>query len=110
MHNAYRSGTADVWYSGSAGDMWVEYKYVPLVPARAPIRVRTLLSARQLQWLKHRHAEGRTVAVILGVSHYAWIYEGMTWESDDVTAVQILKRGLDRKAVADYIRRKTMKP
>ena len=28
MHNAYRGGTADCWYSGQKDDLWVEYKFI----------------------------------------------------------------------------------
>jgi hypothetical protein len=110
MHNAYRSGTADVWYSGRAGDLWIEYKFIRELPVHAPIRITTLCSKQQLLWLNGRHAEGRHVAVVLGHTAYAWIYEGGAWNIDDVTGLMMIKRGLDRQAVADFIRRKTMVP
>jgi hypothetical protein len=107
MHNAYRSGTADVWYSGPTGDLWVEYKFVRTVPTRAPIRVYQLLTPLQLKWLNDRHAEGRNVAVVLGTTLGAWIFEHGAWLSTDVTRLQLQTRGLERKDVADFIRRKT---
>ncbi len=62
MHNAYRGGTPDVWYSGKAADLWVEYKWVPkfgklVVPNLSPL---------QLDWLTKRKAEGRNVLVVVG--------------------------------------------
>jgi hypothetical protein len=107
MHNAYRSGTADVWYSGNRADLWVEYKFLRETPVHAPMRIYELLSPLQLLWLNERYSEGRNVVVVLGVPFYAWIFEDNAWQSLDVTRQQILARGLDRKGVADYIRRKT---
>ena len=59
----YTNGVPDAWYSGPAGDLWVEYKYLP----RTPRRVFTpALSALQKKWLIERHREGRNVAVVVG--------------------------------------------
>jgi hypothetical protein len=110
MHNAYRAGTADVWYSGRAGDLWIEYKFVRQLPVHAPVRIYELLSPRQLRWLNERHAEGRSVAAVLGSPLNAWLFEDNAWQNLDVTRQQIVEHGLDRKAVAAYITRKTMPP
>ena len=107
MHNAYRSGTADVWYSGAGGDLWVEYKYLRSMPERAPIRVYDMISPLQMRWLNERYDEGRHVVVILGVPYFAWLYKDRAWQSLDVTRMQILARGLDRKGVAAYIKEST---
>lgn len=107
MHNAYYSGTADVWYSGCAGDLWVEYKYIRDLPARVAVRFNDLLSARQRLWLNERYAEGRNVVAVLGSPLGAWIYEDNAWQTLDVTKQQIVERGLDHKAVAEYIKGKT---
>ena len=61
MNNPYRSGTADVWYSGKQGDLWVEYKFIQ----RPPKFVIPDLSTLQKLWLKERYLEGRNVAVIV---------------------------------------------
>jgi hypothetical protein len=110
MHNAYRSGTADVWYSGHAGDLWIEYKFIRELPVLAPVRIYELLSKRQLLWLNGRHAEGRTVSVVLGTPLNAYVFEDGAWQTFDVTRHQIVERGLDRKGVAAYITRLTMPP
>jgi hypothetical protein len=58
-----RRGVPDVWYSGPGGDLWTEYKYdethKTIMPALTP---------HQRRWLNDRHAEGRNVCVIVGVS------------------------------------------
>lgn len=74
MHNQYRGGTADVWYSAES-DLWVEYKWVDLpkkddtlVDITTPRgkKQESPLSMLQQQWLRRRLDEGRNVAVIVG--------------------------------------------
>jgi hypothetical protein len=83
MWNAFRSGTADVWYSGLKADLWVEYKWLEL-PKRASTEIDLDLSAQQLRWLRERYAEGRNVAVIAGyaVKHFKHgvVFENRSWE------------------------------
>lgn len=106
MHNVYRGGTADVWYSGNADDLWVEYKWLPKVPKKALIRLDKLLSPVQLLWLRGRYEEGRNVVVILGTPEGAWIFENRNWESP--LDPQIFRRmSMSRQFVSDYIRRRT---
>lgn len=107
MHNPYRGGTADVWYSGSADDLWAEYKWLATVPKTAEIQVSHLMSPLQLQWLKERYEEGRNVVVILGSPEGAWIFERRTWEGT-LHPAQLRDEGLSKQNVADYIRRRTM--
>lgn len=65
MCNPFRRGTADCWYSGLKGDLWVEYKY-----QKTPLTIGALhrlkLEPLQTKWISDRQAEGRRVLVILG--------------------------------------------
>jgi len=93
MNNPYRSGTADVWYSGSRGDLWVEYKYIERIPRSAEILPD--LTPRQRRWLNARSDEGRNVAVILGTSTGGVIYRNKEWSvplSDEQLAARILPK------------------
>jgi hypothetical protein len=76
MNNPYRGGTADFWYSGRLGDIWVEYKWLPKVPKSA---FEADLSELQLKWLRERHDEGRNVAVIIGSPDGVMILKNKTW-------------------------------
>lgn len=64
MNNPYRSGTPDVYYSGSRSDLWVEYKFLPRIPVTK--RIYPDLSPQQEIWLRRRHDEGRQIRVIVG--------------------------------------------
>ncbi len=61
-NNPYLSGVADVWYSGSAGDLWVEYKFL-VIPKRDTTVVNLvqgkdpMISRLQQQWLEARFME-----------------------------------------------------
>lgn len=108
MHNPYRGGTADCWYSGSKDDLWVEYKFISKVPKKAPLSVVKELSPLQIQWLNDRHKEGRNVVVILGTPLGAWIYENGTWETTLVTPDQLKTLGKSKIEVAQYITHRTL--
>lgn len=64
MHNPYRGGTWDVWYSGHKGDYWIEYKWRPHVPKRGILYPD--LSELQKDWGLSRVREGRRLAVVVG--------------------------------------------
>lgn len=108
MYNPLRGGTPDVWYSGNKGDLWVEYKYVAKLPKTVPVDVGKLLSPLQARWLEHRAIEGRSVAVIVGSPVGGLVFEGSSSLTACPTADEFA-RGLTPAAVAEYIRRKTMR-
>lgn len=108
MHNPYRGGTADVWYSGTADDLWVEYKYLADPPKRAAISIRRELSPLQLNWLRNRYQEGRNVVVILGTPIGSWVFESLTWETYELTSDDLRKIGRSKQQIAGYIAGRTM--
>jgi hypothetical protein len=78
-HNQYNGGIPDVWYSGPAGDVWIEYKFVVL-PKRDTSPVAINLSELQKNWLMSRNSEGRTVGVIVGCKEGGVWMPGITWQ------------------------------
>lgn len=102
MYNPYRGGTWDVWYSGKKRDLWVEYKWMPKIPARPTTLVVPGLSALQLAWGAGRYEEGRNLAVILGCPEGGVIYQDLGWEEEMEASIfkQMIK---DRDAVANWI-------
>ncbi len=79
-NNPFTGGVADVWYSGAAGDMWIEYKWLPKQPKAAFV---PNLSALQIRWLRERYNEGRNVAVIVGCPDGAVILKNLEWEREN---------------------------
>lgn len=100
-HNQYNGGIPDVWYSGRAGDLWAEYKFI-VIPKRDDTRVDIGLSELQKNWLTSRHAEGRTVAVIVGSKDGGVIFSGVDWATE-CTAKSFRSLMLPRKELADRI-------
>ncbi|MDQ3273755.1 MAG: hypothetical protein M3Q39_01665 [Actinomycetota bacterium] len=99
-NNPFRSGIADMWYSGERGDLWVEYKYEPSLPKIKEYRPD--LSPRQVKWLGDRHDEGRKVAVILGLPEGGVIYTDKSWLLEFKQA-ELLARSLSRPEIAQWI-------
>lgn len=56
------NGTPDRYIDGPAGDLWVEFKFLPRTPKL--LRPYDLLSAQQMAWLKRRGAHGNALVVI----------------------------------------------
>lgn len=100
MANPYRSGTADVWYSGSKGDLWIEYKYLQHVPRSEAIAPD--LSPGQRKWLNDRAAEGRNVAVVLGFPKGCVLYRNGAW-TKPLSTERLMAQALSRKELAEWI-------
>ena len=103
MHNMYRGGTADVWYDGPKGDLWVEYKFIVL-PKRpeTEIDTRRLFSELQIQWLRNRYTNGRNVASIIGCKQGGITLSACAWEQPMETRM-FLECMQDRSSIANWI-------
>ena len=100
-HNPYNGGIADVWYSGNAADLWIEYKFI-VIPKRPNTLITIELSELQKNWLRSRHAEGRSVGVIVGCREGGVFLAGESWGSE-ITADYFRKIVQSRSALADAI-------
>lgn len=100
-HNIYNSGQPDCWYSGNAADLWIEYKFI-VIPKRPNTLITFELSELQKNWLRSRHAEGRSVGVIVGCKEGGVFLAGESWGSE-ITADYFRKIVQSRSALADAI-------
>lgn len=100
-HNIYNGGIADVWYSGARADLWIEYKFIA-IPKRPDTQIKIELSELQQNWLKARHSEGRSVAVVVGSKDGGALFMGDSWDKN-VTAGDFIKLVLPRTALAKAI-------
>ena len=102
MHNEYRGGTWDVWYSGDKGDCWIEYKYLSTLPIRRTTKPMELLSALQIFWGLSRHAEGRRTIVIVGCASGGLWLPTPIWQQE-FTPDEFYELLLTRQQIADKI-------
>lgn len=100
MSNPWRSGTADVWYSGLLGDLWVEYKYEAKLPRSHANRPG--VTPLQELWLNQRYDEGRNVAVVLGLPNGGVIFRDKEW-MEPLTAEQLAAKVVSKAAIAQWI-------
>lgn len=101
MNNPYRSGTADVWYSGRKGDLWVEYKFIPKLPVKSN-SVLVDCSPLQLKWLGDRHREGRSVFVIVGHPAGGVILSDLEW-GEPMSVTEFERRTVSREAICKWL-------
>lgn len=99
MHNPFRGGTFDVWYSGKF-DLWVEYKWTNklgkvVVPDLSPL---------QLLWGRDRYKEGRNVCVIVGHPSGGMVFTNPTqWENGKIA------ESITKPEVVDWVKRYCLK-
>ena len=106
MNNPYRGGTADQWYSGSTGDLWIEYKFLPRTPQRGVVRPD--VSLLQKKWLRGRYEEGRNVCVIVGCPAGGVILRDLEWE-DGLPCTEFGARIQSRADLANWIETQTVR-
>ena len=106
-HNPYTGGVPDCWYSGNKGDLWVEYKFLEL--PKKPSTIVDLLrgdkppiSPLQQYWLECRHAEGRTVGVIIGTPRGGLWRPGISWR-EPLSSAECACALLSRADIASII-------
>lgn len=104
-NNQFNSGQPDVWYSGNAADLWVEYKFITM-PKRPETLIRFDLSDLQRHWLRSRYAEGRAVAVVVGCKAGGVYFEGPSWDRP-YTAAEFWSFIESRPQIAERINRFT---
>lgn len=102
MNNPYRSGTADVWYSGHKADYWIEYKFLQTLPKRLDTEIVLDLTENQKLWLQNRHKEGRKVAVVCGCRIGGVIFLNLDWEKA-ITVKSYLSKVVTRQELAQWI-------
>jgi hypothetical protein len=100
-HNQYNGGIPDVWYSGPAGDLWIEYKFIVL-PKRDDTIITPNLSELQKDWLRRRHSEGRKLGVVIGNKNGGVWFPDLAWESP-LKTVEHRSQTLSRSDLAGVI-------
>ena len=100
-HNQYNGGIADVWYSGTKADLWIEYKFTVL-PKRDSTLVVPDLSPLQVDWLTKRSKEGRRVGVIIGSKEGGVWLPDTTW-LEPMAAGDFRKLMMPRSELAEVI-------
>lgn len=111
-NNEYNAGIADCWYSGKAGDLWVEYKFleVPKRPSTVlnfcDIKKPYSLTTLQQEWLNRRFLEGRAVGVVVGCSGGGVWLPGCSFNLA-MTAQEFTNALKSRRELAELIAQKT---
>ena len=96
----YVGGIPDCWLSGMEGDLWIENKYLQTVPPM--VTPTKLLSVLQQQWLLRRHAEGRSVGVLIGSVDGHLYFPSLSWLSP-MTRGAFLTQTKSTKEIAEQL-------
>jgi hypothetical protein len=103
INDTNQLGVSDAFYSGPEGLLFVEYKWKATLPKRAATILHDLgVSPIQRHWLRGRHSDNISIAVIVGLPEGALIFPGLSWE--DALSVGVLRdQVVPHLAVADWI-------
>jgi hypothetical protein len=102
--NVMQNGVPDCYFSGSAGDLWIEVKYLSRLPKKPDTKFKINVSELQNQWLTARSNEGRNVAVILGSKEGCRIFDQNDW-SIPITRIDLIHTRAD---IVEWITRQTL--
>ena len=104
IHDTYTGGVPDAMYSGPAGILFVEYKYIKALPKKETTTLKHSLSALQLQWLE-RMKLSANAALIIGVGDTCIIL------GDDFSAnickTKYIEQSISRQEAAAFIYKAT---
>jgi len=107
INDNFHGGVADAYYSGNGGDLWIEYKYLSRPPKRLDTVIKTCLTDQQLHWLQARQSEGRSVALVVGITAPDG-FKGrdnliITDVDEEITLLSFSSSAVDKQGVAEYI-------
>lgn len=103
INDNFQGGVADTYYSGTGGDLWIEYKYLKELPKRPTTEIKTSLSTQQRVWLTDRHNEGRTVALVIGSPNGILLLTTPDQWSEPLTCAEFIRRAIDKARLVSYI-------
>ena len=109
--SSYVAGVPDMYYEGSNGALWIEWKNFQKLPRLIQLTnpsSRSKLSPLQQQWLRRGNNNGQHTAVICGSPLGGVIYDGLEWEVA-LNQAQFILRSMDRKEVAQWITKQVSK-
>jgi len=103
IHDSYTNGVPDAMYAGEKAILFVEYKYVPKLPAKNKTPIKINLSGLQLQWLNNFIDLGHNVAVIVGTEDKnALILRKKEWNTK-IVKEDFLKNSIKINEIPNYI-------
>lgn len=101
IHDTFTGGVPDAMYSGKAGVLFVEYKYVKELPKKDASLIRHSLSPQQVIWL-NRMQQSVRAALIIGVGKNSGVII-----VDDFSAIiskmSYLEQSITTKGLAQWI-------
>lgn len=73
INDNFQGGVPDAYYLAEAGDLWVEYKYIPRLPKRGTTLIVPDLSELQYGWLRDEQECGNMAWVAVGHPGGVWV-------------------------------------
>lgn len=101
-HNPFIGGCPDLYVEGNAGILWLEFKFLDVVPS-ALLLSDGKLTRLQQDWLYRAELNGVQSAVIVGHKQQGVVFHGRTQWNLPVTREEFMARAVPRARIADWI-------
>lgn len=102
INDRFMGGVPDAYYMGDQGVLWVEYKYVKLLPVRDTTIIKTCLTELQKIWLDDLERCKQPCALAIGCGDRVAVLRAGKWR-DGITAKEFRETSMSRKDLAAWI-------
>jgi hypothetical protein len=101
IHDTFTGGVPDAMYSGKAGVLFVEYKYIKTLPKKDNTVIRHSLSPQQVIWLD-RMRQSAHAALIIGAESNSGVIIVDDF-STNISKMSYLEQSITTKELAQWI-------
>lgn len=106
IHDQFAGGVPDAFYTAKR-PLWVEYKYIKVLPKRPDTKLATCLTVNQQIWLDRLEASNQPCALIIGNGTRAVILVHGQWNID-VPRHYFDSHSVSRSEVVDWIHKQCL--
>lgn len=103
INDNFQGGVPDAYYLAEAGDLWVEYKYIPRLPKRDTTLIVPDLSELQHRWLQDEQDCGNTAWVVVGHAGGVWVTDDLVRCREGVERSVFVEESIDVPTFIDRI-------
>jgi hypothetical protein len=97
----------DVYYEGTKGILWIEYKYLKTLPKKDTTSIKSGLSELQTQWLNRAIKHGQPAAVVIGHEGTCNILNNKQW-TVPLNKQQYIQQAVNVRCLIQYIIQQTV--
>lgn len=103
INDNFQGGVPDAFYLAERGSLWVEYKYLPVLPKRDSTIVVPDLSELQFGWLADLQASEKQAWVVVGHPEGVWVTQDLARCREGIDRVSFVDESIPVKSYIELI-------